>query len=67
MTATIPQTVYDRLENEWRQMRETGSQPKPQTIPEEVISARRPNSGVDGTPLFFSPPGRRNRRHPLDR
>ncbi len=35
MTATIPQTVYDRLENEWRQMRETGSQPKPSQSPEK--------------------------------
>ncbi len=35
MTATIPHTVYDRLENEWRQMRETGSQPKPAQSPKK--------------------------------
>lgn len=35
MTATIPQTVYDRLENEWRRMRETGSQPKPAQSPKK--------------------------------
>ncbi len=29
MTATIPQTTYDRIESEWRQMREMGSQQKP--------------------------------------
>jgi len=29
MTATIPQTTYDRLESEWRQMREVGAQQKP--------------------------------------
>ncbi len=35
MTATVPQTVYDRLENEWRQMRETGSQQKPAQTPKK--------------------------------
>lgn len=29
MTPTIPQTTYDRIENEWRQMREVSAQPKP--------------------------------------
>lgn len=29
MTPTIPQTVAERMENEWRQMREVSAQPKP--------------------------------------
>ncbi|MDP9570325.1 UNVERIFIED_ORG: hypothetical protein J2W66_000785 [Agrobacterium larrymoorei] len=35
MTATIPQNIYDRLESEWRQMREGGSQPKPSQSPKK--------------------------------
>ncbi len=35
MTATIPQHTYDRLENEWRQMREVGVQPKPSQSPKK--------------------------------
>ncbi|MBB3947192.1 hypothetical protein GGQ73_003158 [Rhizobium skierniewicense] len=35
MTATIPQTIYDRLENEWRQMREVSAQTKPSQAPKK--------------------------------
>lgn len=35
MTATIPPHTYDRLENEWRQMREVGAQPKPSQSPKK--------------------------------
>lgn len=27
--ATIPQPVFERIQNEWRQMREQASQPRP--------------------------------------
>lgn len=35
MTATISQTTYDRLENEWRQMREVSAQTKPSQTPKK--------------------------------
>lgn len=35
MTPTIPQTTYDRIESEWRQMREVSTQPKPSQTPKK--------------------------------
>lgn len=29
MTPTVPQSISERIENEWRQMREGSAQPKP--------------------------------------